>query len=188
MKVSSELNIGRAGEYLVLADLLINGVQAYDTGQGVGYDIVADVNGKLIRIQVKTTQKIRKITQRANPIYFFHIKRTGKNGNKFYEQKDFDCFALVQKEIEDKEEKYAGVCSHIKEKGTDILILLKKKPRTNKEYSALYHELYHAVEFIREDHGLDGGEASAYLYEFLIEKCNDYLWPKGENPNLVLSE
>lgn len=95
MIISKELNIGRAGEYIVLADLLLNGVQAYDTGQGVGYDVVADVNGKLIKIQVKTTKKMRLLSQRANPIYFFHIKRAGKNGNKFYTKTDFDCFALV---------------------------------------------------------------------------------------------
>lgn len=93
--ISKELNIGRAGEYIVLADLLMNGVQAYDTAQGVSYDIVADINNKLIRIQVKTTQKMRVIKDKSNPIYFFHIKRAGKGGNHFYKKIDFDCFALV---------------------------------------------------------------------------------------------
>ena len=93
--ISKELNIGRAGQYIVLADLLCRGVQAFDTGEGVNYDVVADCGGKLIRLQVKTTQKMRVLHTHANPIYFFHLKRTGKNGNKFYAIGDFDAFALV---------------------------------------------------------------------------------------------
>jgi hypothetical protein len=95
MNQSEQLNIGRAGEYIVLADLLMRGIQSFDTAQGVGYDVVADCGKRLLRLQVKTTQKMRKNTQRANPIYFFHIKRAGKNGAKFYSKSDFDGFALV---------------------------------------------------------------------------------------------
>ena len=93
--ISKELQIGRAGQYLVMCDLLLNGVQAFDTGEGVKYDVVADNDGKLIRLQVKTTQKMRVLHESANPIYFYHIKRTGKNGVKFYSKYDFDAFALV---------------------------------------------------------------------------------------------
>jgi len=93
--VSKELNIGRAGEYIALADLLLNNVQAFDTGQGVEYDIIAEINGRLIKIQVKTTQKMRVLNQSANPIYFFHLKRAGKGGNRFYDKNAFDAFALV---------------------------------------------------------------------------------------------
>lgn len=97
--LSKELNIGRAGQYLTMADLLLMGVQAHEAGEGANYDVIADVNGKLIKIQVKTTQKVRVIRQGANPIYFFHIKRTGKHGNKIYDKNDFDCFALVALDI-----------------------------------------------------------------------------------------
>lgn len=93
--LSKELQIGRAGQYLVMCDLLLNGVQAFDTGEGVKYDVVADSDGRLIRLQVKTTQKMRVLHESANPIYFYHIKRTGKNGVKFYSKDDFDAFALV---------------------------------------------------------------------------------------------
>lgn len=92
---SKELNIGSAGEHIVLADLLLKDVECSQTEQGTSYDIVADVGTRLIKIQVKTTQKIRKIKQRSNPIYFFHIKRAGKNGNRQYGRNEFDCFALV---------------------------------------------------------------------------------------------
>jgi len=93
--ISKELQIGRAGQYLVLCDLLLSGVQAFDTGEGAKYDVIADTGDKLIRLQVKTTQKMRVLHESANPIYFYHIKRSGKNGAKFYEKNDFDAFALV---------------------------------------------------------------------------------------------
>ncbi|MEO5367789.1 MAG: group I intron-associated PD-(D/E)XK endonuclease [Magnetococcus sp. WYHC-3] len=93
--ISKELNIGRAGQYLTLVDLLSKGIQAFDTAEGVSFDVVAEHNGKLIRLQVKATQKMRVIREGANPIYFFHIKRAGKNGARFYDKNDFDAFALV---------------------------------------------------------------------------------------------
>jgi len=93
--ISKELNIGRAGQYLTLVDLLSKGIQAFDTAEGVSFDVVAEYNGKLIRLQVKATQKMRVIREGGNPIYFFHIKRAGKNGARFYDKKDFDAFALV---------------------------------------------------------------------------------------------
>ena len=95
MEISRELNIGRAGEHLAMADLLLKGEQAYTTGQGANYDIIVDKNGRLIRLQVKTTQKIKYHGKCANPVYFFHIKRMGKNGAKRYMAGDFEGFALV---------------------------------------------------------------------------------------------
>ena len=97
--ISKELSIGRAGQYLTLADLLLNGVEAFGTGEGTNYDVVADDNGKLIKIQVKTTQKMRILRDNSHPIYFYHIKRTGKGGTKFYKTGDFDAFALVALDI-----------------------------------------------------------------------------------------
>lgn len=93
--ISKELNIGRAGQHLVLFDLLSKGYQAFDTGEGINFDVVFELNNKLVRLQVKTTQKMRILHNHANPIYFYHIKRSGKNGTKFYNKKDFDVFALV---------------------------------------------------------------------------------------------
>jgi len=134
--ISKELQIGRAGQYLVMCDLLLNGVQAFDTGEGVKYDVVADGGGRLIRLQVKTTQKMRVLHESANPIYFYHIKRTGKNGVKFYSKDDFDAFALVALDkkmvfylpfndavksnsicIRDKEIKYSGQAKGGKKNG-----------------------------------------------------------------------
>ena len=95
-----DLDIGKAGEHIVIADLLLRGVKAFITDQNLPYDVVADCGtGNLMRLQVKTTRQIRKISQRANPIYFFHIKRTGKKNRKVYQRNDFDGFALVALDI-----------------------------------------------------------------------------------------
>jgi hypothetical protein len=92
-----DLQIGKAGEYMVCADLILKGHIAFPSEQGLPYDVVADINGKLIKIQVKTTRTFRPIPQRKQytPAYLFHIKRCGKGGGKTYQEKDFDIMALV---------------------------------------------------------------------------------------------
>ena len=97
--ISKELNIGRAGQYLTMSDLLEKGVQVFDTGEGVNYDLVVDINGRLIRLQVKTTQKPRLLHKHSKPIYFFNIRRAGKRGKRQYEIGEFDGFALVALDI-----------------------------------------------------------------------------------------
>jgi len=92
-----ELQIGIAGEHLVCADLLTKGYNAYLSDQGLPYDVVVDIGGKLYKIQVKTTSKPRAVPQRKKytPAYLFWIKRKGKNGNKVYKEGDYDFMALV---------------------------------------------------------------------------------------------
>lgn len=103
MAVSKELNMSRAGEYLVLADLLLKGYQCFDSGQGANYDLIMEnLDGKLIKIQVKTTEKKKQwneSTNKKNGSYFFHTKRCGKNGIKQYKEGDFDLYALVMLDI-----------------------------------------------------------------------------------------
>ena len=67
------------------ADLLLKNQVAFLTDQGLNYDLVIEIDNKLLRCQVKTTQKMRMITKKSKPIYFFHIKRVGKDGNRQYE-------------------------------------------------------------------------------------------------------
>ena len=103
MAISRELNMGRAGEYLVLADLLLKGYQCFDSGQGANYDLIMENdNGKLLKIQVKTTEKIKqwgKDTRKKSASYHFYTKRCGKNGIKQYKKGDFDLYALVMLDI-----------------------------------------------------------------------------------------
>ena len=94
----NDLQIGKAGEYLVCADLILKGHIAFPSEQGLSYDVVADINGKLIKIQVKTTRKSKYIPQRKSPIpaYIFHIGINGKRGRrKKYAKGSVDLFALV---------------------------------------------------------------------------------------------
>src|SRR5690554_7519452 len=74
---SKQLQIGKAGEYLVCADLIMKGFIAFPSEQGLPYDILLDTGEKLLKVQVKTTEKARSVQQRKNPIpaYIFSIKR-----------------------------------------------------------------------------------------------------------------
>lgn len=94
---SKQLQIGKAGEYLVCADLILKGFIAFPSEQGLPYDILLDTGHKLLKIQVKTTEKARLIQQRNKPIpaYIFSIKRAGAKGLTRYEEKEIDLFALV---------------------------------------------------------------------------------------------
>lgn len=94
---SKQLQIGKAGEYLVCADLILKGFIAFPSEQGLPYDVLLDTGEKLLKVQVKTTEKARLVQQRNNPIpaYIFSIKRAGSNGKTRYEEKEIDLFALV---------------------------------------------------------------------------------------------
>lgn len=97
IQVSAEMEAGRAGEYLVLADLLLKGWVAYPTSQGVPYDIAVDVGDRIIRVQVKSTRmpKSPETLNRGTPLYVFHTRRAGKGGRRRYSNTDFDMLALV---------------------------------------------------------------------------------------------
>jgi len=94
---SKQLQIGKAGEYLVCADLILKGFIAFPSEQGLPYDVLLDTGEKLLKVQVKTTEKAREVQQRSNPIpaYIFSIKRAGSKGKTRYEEKEIDLFALV---------------------------------------------------------------------------------------------
>lgn len=103
MKTVTDMQIGKAGEYLVCADLIFKGFIAFPSEQGLPYDVIADCSGKLIRIQVKTTREARKVPQRENdtPACLFHVRRCGKGGRQSYSERDIDVFALVDLETKD---------------------------------------------------------------------------------------
>jgi len=97
MVAINDLQCGKAGEYMVCADLILAGHIAFPSEQGLPFDIVAEVGGVLVRIQVKTTRTVRSVPQRKKycPGYIFNIKRRGKGGKKTYKNRDVDIFALV---------------------------------------------------------------------------------------------
>lgn len=97
MKISNELQVGKAGEYIVCADLIIKGLIAYPSEQGLPYDVVIDNGKKLLRCQVKTTTRPRIVPQRVlnSHAYMFSVKRHGKNNKSIYGLLEVDLFALV---------------------------------------------------------------------------------------------
>lgn len=96
---SKQLDIGRAGEYITIADLIMQGEKCYLTDQGLNYDIVVDREGEIYRGQIKTTENMRVIREGANPVYFFHLRRAGKNGKREYQEGEFEFYALVALDI-----------------------------------------------------------------------------------------
>lgn len=98
LRVSNDMEVGRAGEYLVLADLVIQGWVAYPTAQGMPYDIAVDLGDQTIRVQVKTTQRPRtaqELDRKNSPLYVFSTRRAGRGGRRRYGLGEFDVLALV---------------------------------------------------------------------------------------------
>lgn len=97
----SDLELGKAAEHLVVADLILQGYRAYLSDQGLPYDVVVDLHGTLLRIQVKATREQRPVPQRAafTPGYLFHVRRAGKGGLRRYSQGEFDILAFVALDI-----------------------------------------------------------------------------------------
>ena len=92
-----DLQCGKAGEYLVCADLIIKGFIAYPSEQGLPYDVVMDYQGTLLKVQVKTTRTHKQTPQRKGNMntYAFNIKRRGKNNQSIHTKESCDIFALV---------------------------------------------------------------------------------------------
>lgn len=98
MKEINDLQIGKAGEYLVCADLILKGYIAFPSEQGLPFDVVLNKDGRLLKVQVKTTRGSKYTPQRKTsiPAYIFHIGNNGKmNRRKKYDSNQVDMFALV---------------------------------------------------------------------------------------------
>ena len=82
--IKNDLLVGVAGEHLVCCDLICNGYNAFMTDQGLPYDLILDVDDKLLRVQVKTTRTHTELPQRKTrfPSYLFHVRRCGNGGKK----------------------------------------------------------------------------------------------------------
>ena len=78
---SKQLQIGKAGEYLVCADLIMKGFIAFPSEQGLPYDVLLDNGDKLLRVQVKTTEKYRSIPQRNVDAKAYIFKYRWNGGN-----------------------------------------------------------------------------------------------------------
>lgn len=97
IKVSREMELGRAAEHLVCADLLLAGWAAYPTAQGLPYDLAVDTGARVFRVQVKSSfyPANPQPRTRMNPAYFFRVGRGGRGRKRFYRDDEFDIYALV---------------------------------------------------------------------------------------------
>lgn len=94
-EISQQLNIGRIGQYLALVDLLLKGIEAFPTAEKMNYDIVAEVEGRLIKLQVKTTQKLKILAKCNSPVYEFDLRTGGENNRKEYQKEEVNGFVFV---------------------------------------------------------------------------------------------
>jgi hypothetical protein len=94
---SDDLELGKAAEHLVCADLIMQGYRAFLSDQGLPYDILVDVDGTFVRVQVKATRRPKNPSPetRLTAGYFFHLRRAGKGGRRRYPRNAFDLYALV---------------------------------------------------------------------------------------------
>jgi len=97
MEKINDLQIGKAGEYLVCVDLILQGHISFLSEQGLPYDVIFDYKGRLLKVQVKTTRSSKDIPQRKLQVkgYIFNIKRCGKRNKARTTENTCDIFALV---------------------------------------------------------------------------------------------
>ena len=97
IRTSDKFQIGKAGEYMVCADLLLKGLNVSPAGETLPYDLLLDVGNRILKIQVKTTQIHKRTNQwkGINNAYVFSIKRKGSSGLKKYDDNEVDIFAVV---------------------------------------------------------------------------------------------
>ncbi len=94
------LEVGKAAEHLVCADLILQGHRAYLSDQGLPYDVVVDVDGRLLRVQVKATACPKIVPKRiCPPKYQWNVRRAGKGAKRIIGNDEFEILALVALDI-----------------------------------------------------------------------------------------
>lgn len=92
----------RAGEFLVACELILLGVDVSIAAEGRPYDLIADIAGKLIRIQIKTAGAPRTNSNWKALHYRFslaHGSHKAETLSRAYSSGDADVFALVAMDI-----------------------------------------------------------------------------------------
>jgi hypothetical protein len=172
MKHLNDLQAGKAGEYLVCADLILRGHIAFPSEQGLPFDVVAVIGDKMIKIQVKATRTHKSTPQRKtySPVYLFNIKRCGKNGKGVYQKNDVDIFALVA-----LDKKIIGYLSADKVKQT---MLFRIKEHQGKYWDERSETIRPQIKQLR-DSGMTFGEIGktlgldrAYVYRVFRQRYN----------------
>ena len=94
---STANTVGKAGEHLVCSDILMHNIPCFIVEGKSHYDLIADINGRLLKIQVKSTASFKDCPQMENstPVYMFNARKYGKGGRCSYQKGDADIIAYV---------------------------------------------------------------------------------------------
>lgn len=108
--LSDHLQIGKAAEHLVCADLILQGFSAFLADQGLPYDVLIDRSGAIERVQVRSSQH-PKTVQGVKDIYRYSTRRS-KGANRAVRLDAVDWFAFVALDVRSiaylKSEEIAG--------------------------------------------------------------------------------
>lgn len=127
------MNIGKLGEAKVLTKFTELGIQVYlPFGEGSSVDLIAEFNGKLNRIQVKSTEKENNGTL-VFSICSTTIQKDRKIQKHIYSADEIDYFAL-----------YSSI--------TDEVYLLPIEEVPTKKFSLRYKEPYNSKSHKAEDY------------------------------------
>jgi len=74
--VKSTTRTGAAAVHLVCADLLLTGYNAFVAAEGLHYDVVVDVGGRLYRVQVKSCSAPRGRPSRPSMLHGYQFTST----------------------------------------------------------------------------------------------------------------
>jgi len=97
MSLSKELQLGKAGEHLVCFDLIMRGYNAFLADQGLPFDILIEKNGKLLKIQVRSTSQ-KRTYGKSKDIYRFGTRK-GKGCITRVRKAEVDYYAFVALDI-----------------------------------------------------------------------------------------
>lgn len=98
MALSNELQMGKAAEHLVCADLILQGCNAFLADQGLPYDVVVDTDQGLKRVQVKSSSIPVSVEKRIVPVYRYTTRRA-KRGDRKVGLSEVDFYAFVALDI-----------------------------------------------------------------------------------------
>lgn len=101
IKNASMLEIGKAAEHLVVADLILSGYRAFLSSQGLPFDVIIEVEDGLLRVQVKSSLSEKALSKRPNRSgYIFRVRKRGKFGRgQRLDETHADLVALVALDI-----------------------------------------------------------------------------------------
>lgn len=96
------MEVGKAAEHLVCADLILRGYRVFMSDAGSPYDVLVDYDGRIYRVQVRSTLKPKNANARGrNPrfAYVFSARRRGRFGRQKISAAECDIVALVALDI-----------------------------------------------------------------------------------------